>query len=326
MSIHDLSVNPLESLPGSIAPVNTDVSNPRQILASEALEALNGRSNLKGGLQLAGHLVIMGISGYLWVTNLDHWMLAFPALVVYGFSFASMFAPMHEGSHRTAFANNYLNDALAWFAGLLSFYNSTFYRRYHKWHHRYTQIPGKDPELGDHKPTNFWEYLVEISGLPWWRGKLQTHLKIATGQTQDYPYISEDARNEVIWSVRLQLLVYVAAIAVSIAFGQPWFWLYWLLPTIVGQPILRAILLSEHTGCAHEDNPLTNTRTTLTTFPIQFLMWNMPFHAEHHLYPSIPFHALPAAHITLRPYFAHVDPGYVSVNRSLIAKFEKTAA
>ncbi len=326
MTLSDLPVSHSEPPQTSVVLTDPAASDPRQILSHEELEVLNSRSNWQGGRQLAGHLAIMGISSYLWATNLDRWLLAFPALVVYGFSLASMFAPMHEGSHRTAFANHSLNDGLAWFAGLLSFYNSTFYRRYHKWHHRYTQIPDKDPELGDRKPTNIREYLLELSGLPWWRGKLQTHLKIAAGQVQDYPYISEDARTEVIRSVRLQLLVYLAAIAVSIAFGQPWFWLYWLLPLIIGQPILRAILLAEHTDCTQDDNPLTNTRTTLTIFPIQFLMWNMSFHAEHHLYPSIPFHALPAAHAVLCPHFAHVESGYVSVNRNLIAKFEKVAA
>src|SRR5262245_47683798 len=33
----------------------------------------------------------------------------------------------------------------------------------------------------------------------------------------------------------------------------------------------------------------TNTRTILTSWPIPFLMWNMPYHVEHHLYPSIPY-------------------------------------
>ena len=47
-------------------------------------------------------------------------------------------------------------------------------------------------------------------------------------------------------------------------------------------------------------NGLTNTRTTLTNAAVRLLMWNMPFHAEHHLYPSIPFHRLPDAHATLR--------------------------
>ena len=43
-------------------------------------------------------------------------------------------------------------------------------------------------------------------------------------------------------------------------------------------------------------NGLTNTRTTLTNAAVRLLMWNMPFHAEHHLYPSIPFHRLADAH------------------------------
>lgn len=292
------------------------------LLANAELQALNQRSNWQGALQLIGHLAIMGISGYLWISNLERWWLVLPALVVYGFSFASMFAPMHECAHRTAFANNRVNDLVSWLAGVLSFYNSTFYRRYHKWHHRYTQLPGKDPELEDVKPKNWREYFLEISGWYWWTGKLRTHCRIASGKVEDYPYIPETARQEVIRSVRLQLLVYVAAIAVSAAFRQPWFLLYWLLPLIVGQPILRLILLSEHTGCSHDDNYLTNTRTTLTLWPVRFLMWNMPFHAEHHLYASIPFHALPAAHEKLAPHFTHVDPGYLQVNRSLIAQFD----
>jgi fatty acid desaturase len=70
---------------------------------------------------------------------------------------------------------------------------------------------------------------------------------------------------------------------------------------------------------------LTNTRTTLTLWPLQFLMWNMPFHAEHHLYPSIPFHALLVAHQPLKQYFAHRERGYVQVNRDIIARLGAAA-
>ena len=38
---------------------------------------------------------------------------------------------------------------------------------------------------------------------------------------------------------------------------------------------------------------LENSRTTYTNALVRFLAWNMPFHAEHHAWPSIPFHALP---------------------------------
>jgi fatty acid desaturase len=293
-----------------------------QILSAEELSKLNVRSNLQGLRQLMGHLLVMGVSGYLWVTHLGGWLIALPALFVYGFSFASMFAPMHECAHRTAFANMRLNEAVAWFAGLLSFYNSTFYRRYHKWHHRYTQISEKDPELSNGKPANLREYLLEVSGLPWWFKKLRSHWRVATGQLEDCPFIPAAAQSEVINSTRMQLAVYVGAIAISLLFKQPWFLIYWLLPMIVGQPLLRMILLSEHTGCTHDNNPLTNTRTTLTVWPVQFLMWNMPFHAEHHLYASIPFHALPTAHEKLKSHFVYVESGYLKVNRGLIVRLE----
>ncbi|MFP4133625.1 MAG: fatty acid desaturase [Halothece sp.] len=296
--------------------------NPRQVLSVETLKFLNERSNRKGLLQLIAHLTVMGISGYLWGSNMEKGWLVFPFLVVYGFSLASMFAALHECVHRTAFANNRLNDAIAWLAGLLSLYNSTYYRHYHKWHHRYTQIPDKDPELEDPKPSNWREYLLQLSGFPWWWGKLQTYWKLTTGQIDNYPFLKEKSGKEAVLSARLQIVAYLSAIALTSIFGHPEaFFLYWLLPLAVGQPLLRFILLAEHTGCTNDDNPLTNTRTTLTLFPIRLLMWNMPYHAEHHLYPSLPFHALPKAHQQLSPYLERVETGYVQVNRNIVSSF-----
>ncbi|MEB3311104.1 MAG: fatty acid desaturase family protein [Snowella sp.] len=294
---------------------------PNQILSVEDLKALNVRSTPQGLLRLALHLGVMGISGYLWVTNLnsDRWYIALPALLIYGFTFAIMFAPLHECSHRTVFANNQLNDVVCWLAGLLSFYNATFYRQYHKWHHRYTQIPGKDPELGDPKPSNLFEYWLEMSGIPWWIGKIKTHFRVALGKVEAYPYIPETQRQAVILSTRIQLLVYLSAIAISVAFKQPWFLIYWLIPLAVGQPFLRFILLSEHTGCANDSNGLINTRTTLTLPFLCYFMWNIPLHTEHHLYPSIPFYLLPAAHEKLREHYRHLGQGYITVNREIIA-------
>ncbi|MEM7761833.1 MAG: fatty acid desaturase family protein [Cyanobacteria bacterium P01_A01_bin.40] len=298
-------------------PAASALIKPKNILSAQKLKTLNTRSNFKGLVQLVVHLSIAGLSGYIWIA-MYHWSLKLPALIVYGFSLAAMFAVVHEASHRTAFANNRLNDIVAWWAGVLSGYNSTFYRRFHKWHHRYTQIAGKDPELGDPKPSNLPEYLVEISGLNWWQGKLKTHYQIATGNLEHHPYIAENAAQEVIYSTRLQLAIYGLAIAISFTVGQPWFITYWLLPLAVGQPILRLILLAEHTGCSLDNNPLTNTRTTLTWLPLHLLMWNMPFHAEHHLYPSIPFHALPQAHQELQEYLAVCDRGYLKANQKII--------
>lgn len=304
-------------------PASLSPAKPHLMIPVAELKALNQRSNLKGGLQLLAHATVIVGSGLAWgrLLNYSQWGWAVPVGVLYGFSLASMFATLHETSHRTAFANNQLNDAVAWVAGLLCFYNSTFYRRYHKWHHRYTQLPGLDPELEDPKPTNLREYFWEVSGIPWWIGKIKSHTRIALGNLENCPYIPEDATAEVIRSTRLQLLVYLGLIAISLSLGQLWFLTFWLIPLALGQPLLRAILLAEHTGCSNDENPLTNTRTTYTIWPIRVLMWNMPYHAEHHLYASIPFHALASAHEKIKADLAAIESGYITVNRKIIDGF-----
>lgn len=300
---------------------NPAPSNPRQILLAKDLATFNQRSNLAGGAQMLTHLGVMVVSGLLW--GLAPSWLAIPALWVYGTSMALMFCAMHECAHRTAFANPKVNDSMAWLAGFLSFYNSTFYRRYHKWHHRYTQIPGKDPELGDPKPETLAQYLWQLSGIPWWKGKVIGHGQVAFGRLDDCFFLTESVHPEVIRSTRLQLVVYLAIFGIAAALGQPIFVvMYWLLPLAVGQPMLRFILLAEHSNCTHDDNPLTNTRTTLTLWPLKFLMWNMPYHAEHHLYPSIPFHALSDAHQQLTEHFATVESGYIRVHQGIVSAFD----
>ncbi|MGD1857166.1 MAG: fatty acid desaturase family protein [Leptolyngbyaceae cyanobacterium] len=306
-------------LTDSVQAPKGSVDKPHKILAVRELKALNVRSNVAGFVRLASHLTVLGISGFLWGTAPGWFKL--PALLVYGISLAVMFCPTHECVHRTAFKNSKVNDVVGWWAGLLSFYNSTFYRYYHKWHHRYTQIAGKDPELDDPKPETWRQYLWRMSGIPWWHDKITGHVNVALGNVEDCYFLPESAYGDVIQSTRLQLGTYAAIGLLSTALGHPEFiFVYWLLPLAVGQPFLRFVLIAEHAGCSDDSNPLANTRTTLTLWPVRFLMWNMPYHAEHHIYPSIPFHALPKAHDSLREYFTQVDAGYVKVNRDIVAE------
>jgi fatty acid desaturase len=110
----------------------------------------------------------------------------------------------------------------------------------------------------------------------------------------------------------------------AILFGWRTPFIFWVLPQLLCQPFLRAYVLAEHTGCTMDRNGLTNTRTTLTNRVVRLLMWNMPFHAEHHLYPSIPFHRLADAHRSLRNRLGFVQHGYINLNldivRTLIAR------
>ena len=291
-------------------------------LAADELRQLQVRSDAKGLLRLTGHLCAVVVTGLGYGFARQHQapllLQALGALAL-GFTLVTFFASMHECVHRTAFMSRWLNDSVAWFAGLLSFYNSSFYRPYHGWHHRYTQLAGRDPELEDAKPTNALEYFVQLSGAPWWLGKLRTYAGLAAGKTRSYGFLNEETAPRVVRSVRLQLLVYAGALAAGFWLSQPYFIVYWFIPVALAQPLLRAILLAEHMGCSESADMLSNTRTTYTVWPVRFLMWEMPYHADHHRYPALPFFSLARAHRGLAPHLKHIARhGYASLNLSFL--------
>lgn len=292
----------------------------RNTLEISVIRALSQRSDLRGMIRFGTHLLCLVVTGTLVCYALPRWEFLIPAMILHGFVLSTMFAPMHECVHRTAFDARWMNEVAGWIAGLLSFYNFTFYRHYHTWHHRYTQDPERDPELMDPKPHTVWQYLVELSGVMFWLRRPLTFLKLATRQTRAYPFVPERARTDIAISASIQLLIYAIGIG-TIAGGYQQAWWLFFFPSLLGQPLLRAILIVEHTGCSHDENGLTNTRTTLTNPFIRLVMWNMSYHTEHHLYPSIPFHHLPAAHQQLKQRLIHLSPNYVLANRSVVQSF-----
>ena len=306
-----------ESMPSLEIDMGTSGLPGRGVLDIATIRSLSQRTDLHGFLRMGTHLAVIAGTGTLVWFALSNPYLLIPVMIMHGFAIVTMFAPMHECVHRTAFATPMLNEVFGWIAGLLSFYNFTYYRYYHTWHHRYTQDTERDPELMSPKPRNLFEYLIEISGLSFWLFRPMTFARLALGQTQQYPFVPETARRKIAVSASLQLAAYVAAIG-AIALGNTSVLYFFVLPVILGQPLLRAILLAEHTGCSDDENGLTNTRTTLTSFPVRLLMWDMSFHTEHHLYPSIPFHQLPRAHVEIQDKLLYLEPNYVAANRTII--------
>jgi fatty acid desaturase len=108
---------------------------------------------------------------------------------------------------------------------------------------------------------------------------------------------SDKARREVIWEARTYLALYGVVATLGAAFGTGALLVrFWILPALLGQPFLRFYLLAEHRG--RRDSPLIydNTRTMHTNWFYHKLAWSMPFHMEHHAWPSVPFHKLRDAH------------------------------
>jgi fatty acid desaturase len=301
----------------ALEPAITSRPPPSDLIAGMDMRTLTQRSDARGAARLAAHAGCMAATGLLVWLAMPSWWLLVPAMVLHGVTIVTLFAPMHECVHRTAFASRRANVVVGWVAGVLSFYNSTFYWYFHSWHHRYTQDPVRDPELMYPKAESRWAYFREVSSANFWWRRALDYPRLALGAAEGLPFVPDGARREIALSMTVQLLVYVA-VAASVALGSYAVLFYWFLPVVLAQPLLRAVLIAEHTGCTQDADGLSNTRTTLTAFPVRLLMWNMPFHAEHHLYPAIPFHRLPAAHRALRERLAHLAPGYPAVNREIL--------
>ncbi len=288
-----------------------------RILSQDELRRLSVRSNRPGAMRLAVHVVMLGLAGW-WVAAAQGWTI-WPAMLALGLVQVALFAPAHETMHQTAFASQRANLVVGWLTFLPSLQSSHFYAAFHYIHHRHTNVPGQDPELLVAAPANLRQYVLRILGVNYWLARFAMIRDAWRGDMAAYPYINARQRPGVIASVRaMSATVAVLAIGSALIWGWQTPFLFWVLPQILGQPFLRGYLLAEHTGCTLDRNGLTNTRTTLTNRVVRLLMWDMPFHAEHHLYPSIPFHHLQSAHRLIGAKLGFLQPGYARWNAGFV--------
>ena len=296
------------------------VRPPAGLVDAGTLRGLNARSDAAGAAQTLGHAAALALSGAA-IVLAPAWWLTLPAMVVHGIFLVALFAPLHETVHRTVFRKRWPNLVLAQVAGFVLLIPPVWFRHFHLAHHRHTQDPAHDPELARPKPATLAGYIWHLSGLPmWWRLGL-TLWSLGRGDTAGMAYLPDHARAGVVANARWQLAGY-AAIALGALAARSWLPVtLWLGPLVLGQPFLRAYLLAERTGCARVPDLTRNTRTTLASGLLRRLAWNMPFHAEHHLYPSVPFHRLPDLHRLVADRVRHVTPGYPAAQREIVASF-----
>lgn len=270
---------------------------------SDLTRTRNAPALWRAGLHLGailglGAAIVAGVPGWPW--------LLFPQGVLIVF----LFTALHEASHRTAFATRGLNDALATVSGFLLLIGPEWFRAYHFAHHRHTQDPAKDPELaGGGKPATWPGFLWHLTGLPVWGGALRVLWRTATGAApEDFvpPRLLPRLRTE----ARVFLALYGLLVAISLAAGSTALVLAWIAPALLGQPVLRLYLLAEHGRCPMVADMFLNSRTTFTTRVVRWIAWNMPYHAEHHAFPAVPFHRLPDLHRLARPHLKTTEQGY----------------
>lgn len=306
---------------------NDSVRAARQLVHTlvprDEMKVLMLRDNARAAWQLAAHVAVLSVLAAMVGLSSGTW-LVWPAMFVLGIALTHLFAPQHECAHYSAFRSRWLDSAVAWTCGLLIVVPQLHFRYEHTDHHSYTNLPAQDPQ---HIPMSrsIAGYLLYLSALPYWWSAWNGLVRRAGGRLteQEQGFIPSGERSKVIWEARAMLLVYLS-VAALVAGGWHAPVIYWFLPLVLGQPVMRFIRMTEHVGLPTVIDPLQNTRTTEVGVVWRLLAWNMNYHAEHHLAPAVPYHALPRLHrLTLERI--PVRRGYLAGHREIWHKLRSRA-
>ena len=288
-----------------------DFTFRRDLINAPTLLQLNSKSDQAGLTRISIHVLLIVACGILvWLAQ-DNWWIV-PAWILYGNVLVFLFSPLHECIHRTAFRTRNLNNWVATIAGFVILLPANYFRYFHFEHHRYTNDPDRDPELLTDKPQSKFQYLWAMTGLTsYWLPQIRLLVLHSFGKIEA-KFIPESAHRLIKIEARAHLVLYAVLAAISIYFESDFIIVFWIVPILIGMIGLRMFLLAEHGSCELSPNMLVNTRTTLTRPLMKLISWNMPFHCEHHLYPSVPFHNLPQLHEHVKDRLGRVSPGYLN--------------
>ncbi len=258
----------------------------RKLLSPAEYKALNTRSNLWGGLQMASHLGAILLVGWLHALAMGTGWVLVTGLVL-GVLINFLYAAQHELSHGTVFATTRVNEAFGRAIGFVQLFPRDFDQVMHFAHHSHTQNWERDGELV-REPYTLGTYLLWFFGVTYWRNRVLGMIRRARGIIVE-PFIREQEEAKIIFESRVHLAGYVGIGLVALVL-QSWAPLtFWLLPMVLTKPVHQLQNTIEHLGLSHEDDILENTRSTRTNALMRWLSWQMPYHTAHHTFPSVPF-------------------------------------
>ena len=244
-------------------------------------------------------VVFAGLGIALWGT---WWAVLF--FLAYGLLYGSATdSRWHECGHGTAFKTQWMNKAVYQIACFMVMRNPTVWRWSHARHHTDTIIVGRDPEISVMRPPDLLRVLLAFVGVldVVYAMVDMVRYSLGTINAGEKTFIPETETSKVYFVARVWLTIYVATIVLAIVTRS------WIPVILVGTPrlygawhmVLCGVL--QHGGLADNvtDHRL-NSRTVYMNPISRFIYWNMNYHVEHHMFPMIPYHALPRLHALIK--------------------------
>ncbi len=280
-------------------------------LTRKELRGYSRRSDAAGLVQYGGYFAVLGALAW---STVAAWgtLWAVPAFVAYATVYGFATAFMHECHHGTPFRSRWLNEAAHVVLSVMAMKERVRERWKHTHHHTYTLVTAEDLEIQSGRPPRLWRMAVDLWRIPTTIDFTWYALRAAVGSPDPdaRAFVPASEHRRLVRSSMLYVAVCAGIVAWAVA-AQSW------LPValtfgarIAGAWANTLLSLTQHVGLPENtaDHRL-NSRTIHMNPVLRFLYCNMNYHVEHHMYPMVPFHALPALHRRLKD---QMPPAYPS--------------
>lgn len=284
------------------------------------LKQLMRRSDGPGLRNFGLWLALLFGSGYLAYLSWGTWW-AVPAFLVFGTIWSSSDARWHECGHGTPFRTRWINEAFYHLCSFMTLREAYLWRWSHARHHTHTIITGRDPEIQVMRPADLAAIGLDFINLVGGLGELKKIFAHAFGivSHEVRGFVPESERWKMIWSSRVYVLIIGGTAGWAFAIGSFLPLMFVATPRFYGGWLHQLFALTQHAGLAENvtDHRL-NTRTVYMNPVWRFLYLNMNYHIEHHMFPMVPFHALPALHEEIKDQLPRTYDGIIDAYREII--------
>lgn len=312
----------------------------RTPIEKELLKALSTRSDWRGAVQTLGYLGIYGVTGTLGVVGWLWWPWWVMVGVVFGHGMVAAFMinGVHELGHGTVFRTKGLNVLFCHVLAFLGWINHRMFAASHARHHAYTLHPPDDLEVvlpvrmavkhffvqGFFNPMGLYYTVRDVVRIG--RGQMRGAWELALFP-EDEPGKRRGPR---VWAWQMlagHALIVGGSVGMAVWTGV---WVWAMVPVVTTlAPFYGGWLFflcnnTQHVGLMDNVPDFRMCCRTFTLNPVvRVLYWQMNYHTEHHMYPTVPCYHLDRLHRAVRGDLPPCPAGLVATWREIIAILRK---
>ncbi len=265
-------------------------------------------------------LALLGATGAAaWASYGTWWMI--PAFLAYGTLYSSSDARSHELNHGTVFKSKRLNTFWFHVTSFMTLREGYLWRYSHTRHHTHTIVVGADPEIQVSRPADLLVILADFFYLYSGPHEMKRIARNALFglDPETRAFVPQRAWARLVRSSRIHLALWVVVLGLSVITLSFLPVLLVLGPRFYAGWHHQLMGLTQHAGLAEDTSDhRENTRTVLTNPVFAFLYMNMNYHLEHHVSPTLPYHALPRFHELIKAECPPPYPSVLSAYREMI--------